>query len=498
MNIEKYLHELNSSLDSDSDSVAVILAAGHGKRIKSETSKMLHEIWGVPTVVRVAAAAEEGLATGNQIIVVGIKAVDVADVVGKNDHRIFVFQAEQNGTGDAVRIALNVHPGRDDHEQGDVYIFPGDMGLLSARAVRQFREDFLNNPCDMMVLTGLFEGDPAENYYGRIIRVPERDADGRESGEDTGKVIEIKEHKDILALDDDNSYYVDYKGRIYRFFKNELLDLREFNTGVYAFKTVAIKKHITRLKTDNVQGELYLTDLISLYNRNGLTVKAAPAKDNRSVLGFNVKSVLKEMDNYARAAVYEELKDMITIEDRDDFFIADEVVKKIVELDDRAAPLDIYIGKGAYIGKHVELSKGVRINNSAFLDGNILLAEGVRIQENVTLSTYANQILKIGKNTEIFKGDIVKGNLQIGEDCQVESGVNITGSDEWPTRIGARVTIKGTTYIFGCIVDGELVIERSVLKCKHVEKRMKSDGTIQNIRYVLPTPEGLDSISEIN
>jgi bifunctional UDP-N-acetylglucosamine pyrophosphorylase/glucosamine-1-phosphate N-acetyltransferase len=74
----------------------------------------------------------------------------------------------------------------------------------------------------------------------------------------------------------------------------------------------------------------------------------------------------------------------------------------------------------------------------------------------------------------------------------------MTGSDEFPTRIGNNVTITGRTYILGCIIEDDLWIEHSVLKFKRVEKRLRRDGSIQRIRYVIPAPEGLDSIVDVN
>ncbi|MFQ5707416.1 MAG: NTP transferase domain-containing protein [bacterium] len=489
------LQALSSEIDLQAQDVAIILAAGHGKRIKSETSKMLHEVWGVPTVVRVSEAVKQGLGSDNQIIVVGIKAVAVAEAVGHCPHRVFAYQAEQNGTGDAVRIALQNLPA--DSFSGNVFVFPGDMGLLTADVVASLKKHFMKNCCDMMVLTGVYEGDPANNTYGRILRVPETDVDCTSSGDDFEKVIEIREHKDILALEANETYRIQYKGRTYGFTREVLLNIPEFNTGVYAFKADQLRSHIDKLEADNVQRELYITDLISIFNQNQMTVKACQARDNRTVLGFNVKSVLKEMGNIARERVYDRLKDIITIQDKDDFFIAYEVVDQIVELDKKHAPLDIVIGKGAYIGKDVQMNKGVRIGNQAHLSGRIVLGKGVRIQENVHLSTYAHQEMKIGQNTEIYQSDIIKGSLEIGENCQIESSVNITGSDEFPTRIGNNVVIKGTSYIFGSIVEDDIWIEHSVLKCKFVERTVKKDGTVQPVRYVLPLPEGLDSIKDI-
>ena len=493
--IETHLENLSSDMDLTSDSLAIVLAAGHGKRIKSETSKMLHEIWGVPTVVRVANAAKGGLNSDNQIIVVGIKAKDVAETAGKEVHRRFAFQAEQNGTGHAVKIALEAIP--NGTYSGDIYIFPGDMGLLSVEAVQKFKDAYHNNPCDMMILTGVFAGAASDNYYGRVLRVPAEDLNGQSAGDDFGKVIEIKEQKDILALEPNETYRVKYKGRTYGFTKEELVNLREFNTGVYALKADKISVYIKKLSTDNVQGELYLTDLIRIFNENDLTVQASEAVDNRTVLGFNVKSVLKEMQRYARENVYEKLKDIITIADEDDFFIADEVVDQIIELDKKSGPLDISVGKGAWLDIGVQLNKGIKIGNHAKLSGCVLLGEGVRIHENVYVSAYSNQTLKVGRNSEIFTGDIIKGNLEIGENCRIESSVNMTGSDEFPTRVGNNVSIKGTSYVFGSTIEDDVWIEHSVLKCKHIIRVENADGTIQAIRYFLPKAEGLEMISDL-
>lgn len=489
------LQELSSPIDAQGLNVAMILAAGHGKRIKSEKSKMLHMIWGVPTVTRVANAAREGLETANQIIVVGIKALDVAQALGAAPHRVFVLQSEQRGTGDAVRVGLQSLI--TEHFNGAVYVFPGDMGLLNSRAIRDLRLDFERNVCDMMVLTADYQGKPEENYYGRIIRVPQKDAQGKSAGGDYDKVIAIMEHRDILALKPDQPHRITYNNRVYEFSREQLLNIPEFNTGVYAFKFSLLAKYIETLQTNNAQGELYITDLIAIFNQHGLSVKASRASDYSTVMGFNNKSVLKEMEKIARDKAYDRLKDIITIDDKDDFFIADEVIEQIIGMDIARAPLDVVVGKGVHIGPHVSLNKGVVIKSRATLEGNIELGENVVIHENVFLSTYPHQKLVVGRNSSIFQGNIIKGDLIIGENCQIESGVNMTGSDEYPTRIGNNVLIKGTSYIFGTIIDDDVWVERSVLKYKYVERLVRKDGTVQPVRWVLPLPEGLDSLHSL-
>ena len=99
--------------------------------------------------------------------------------------------------------------------------------------------------------------------------------------------------------------------------------------------------------------------------------------------------------------------------------------------------------------------------------------------------------------SEILQGDIVKGNTIIGKHTRIESSVNITGSDEFPTRIGDNVLIKGTSYVFGAIIESGCWIEHSVIIKQHVDCVRKKDGTIQKIKYFLPLPEGIDSLRPI-
>ena len=76
------------------------------------------------------------------------------------------------------------------------------------------------------------------------------------------------EHKDILALKDDKPFKTTYKGKEHSFTKTELLNNNEYNSGVFAFKYGKLREMIGELKNENVQGEIYLTDLISLFNEN--------------------------------------------------------------------------------------------------------------------------------------------------------------------------------------------------------------------------------------
>lgn len=492
--VRSLIKEYSSPFDYNKKETSIILAAGHGKRIKSQTSKMLHKIWEIPTVERVSMACEKGLNNSNVIIVVGIKADDVIKAVGKSESVSFAYQEFQNGTGHALQMALENIDAK--NYDGTVYVFPGDMGLINAETVKFFKDEFKKSNSDMMVLTGIFEGKIEDNYYGRIVRVPAKDLKGAKS-KDQGKVIEIIEYKDILNFDKKKPYLVKYNKKEYKFTREEMLANREFNSGVYAFKFKPLEELIMKIESNNVQKEIYLTDLIGLFNKNGYTVEAVSPPDQYVLMGFNNKSVLKEMDLLACKLVYEKLKDIITIDDPYDFFIADDVIEQIIEMDKQGTPLDIHIGKGVYIGKGVKLNYNISLHKNVFLDGNTHLGKNVIIKENAQISCFYGQELVIGNNVEIFSGDVIKGNIMIGDHTKIESGVRISGSDKLPTKIGSNVSIKGLTYIFGSQIDNNISVEHSILLRKKISKPEGVKADIFHVRFYIPEAEGKEAVKEL-
>ncbi|MBN2129939.1 MAG: NTP transferase domain-containing protein [Sedimentisphaerales bacterium] len=491
MSLTALLRDLSSPYHPSGKTLAVILAAGHGKRIKSEKSKMLHEIWGVPTVERVHRAMVKGLPRCISSVVVGVKAADVAGAIGRSKNTRYVWQKRQNGTGHAVQVALQ---GKIPNTVRHCYVLPGDMGLLNAAEVRSFHKAFLRSGCDMMVLTGIYEGDPSENYYGRIIRAKPVTRDGKRSRY-AGAVIEIKEHRDIQALKKD--YTVSYRDEAFTFSPDELLAIPEFNSGVYGFKMKPLLTHINRIDSDNTQGEIYLTDLIAMFNQDNLKVGARSASDATVILGFNNKSVLKEMDNIARQRTYELLKDVITFHDPDHFFLADQVVDQIVRLDKKGQPLDIVIGEGVHVGPKVKIGTGLKLGRNATVEGTVKFGRNVSVGEGSVLNTYPGQEIVLGDNVEIMVGDQLNGNITIAPNTRIEGGVRITGSDDHPVHIGSHVRIKGSTYLYGCIIEEGVHMEHCFIKQKRIRAVRCEDGSIQPVRFYRPMPEGMDSVVEM-
>jgi bifunctional UDP-N-acetylglucosamine pyrophosphorylase/glucosamine-1-phosphate N-acetyltransferase len=298
-------------------------------------------------------------------------------------------------------------------------------------------------------------------------------------------------------LNDKKPYVVKYNGKKYSFTKKELIENNEFNSGVYAFKYKKLAELISELSSDNAQKEKYITDLIALFNNKGYEVSASKPDRPYTVMGFNNKSVLKEMEAIARAQVYDQLKDIIEINDPDDFYISESVVNDILELDKIGTPLDIIVGKGAYIGKGVKLNYNITFKNDCYINGDVRFGKNVTVFQNVHLSCFPNQTLKIGNNVQILWGDIIKGNINIGDGSRIESSVNMTGSDEFPLRIGTNVLIKGTSYIFGSVIGDNVHIEHSVIIQKKVKSLKLNDGSVKPIRYYIPSPEGVEEIENI-
>ncbi len=472
--IQEYILEHSDKIDYSKNIVSVILAAGHGKRLKTESQKVLHKVWGISSVKRISESAKQGLACKNQIIVVGHKAIEVIDTIGKTKNTVFVYQAEQKGTGHALKTALDAIGNK---FKGSVFIFPGDMCLMDQDTIGRFGKCFESLNSDMMLATGIYKGTSELNYYGRILRATQDSQDH--------KIIDLIEHKDILKIANGQK-------------KEKLLQNNEFNSGMYAFKVSELIKHINEIGTDNVKKEIYLTDMVKIYNRLGLSVDGFKIENQDLIIAFNNKTVLKYMESVLRKKYYEQLKNIINIQDEEKFFIHEQVIKDIIKQDEEHGPLDISIGEDVYISSGVKLNKGVAIGRHTVLDGNIVLGKNSWIDKNVNISTYSDQTLKIGENSQILQGNIIKGNTTIGKNIRIESSVNITGSDEFPTRISDNCLIKGTSYIFGSIIEKDNWIEHSVLIKRRVCRTIRKDGSIRKIKYILPLPQGIDSLESLD
>ncbi|MFE7615924.1 bifunctional UDP-N-acetylglucosamine diphosphorylase/glucosamine-1-phosphate N-acetyltransferase GlmU [Streptomyces sp. NPDC057496] len=243
-------------MSSERPAAVVVLAAGEGTRMKSKTPKVLHEISGRSLVGHVVTASRE-LDPEHLVVVVGHGREQVTAHLAAVDDRLrTAHQAEQKGTGNAVRVGLDELGGAVD---GTVIVVCGDTPLLSGETLRALAA---THTADSNAVTVLTAEVPDSTGYGRIVRDP---ADGAVTG--------IVEHKDATDVQ---------------------REIREINSGVFAFDGRLLAEALGKLGTDNSQGEEYLTDVLSILRGAGHRVGASVAGDHREILGINNRVQLAE------------------------------------------------------------------------------------------------------------------------------------------------------------------------------------------------------------
>ena len=237
------------------DAVAVILAAGEGRRMKSDIPKVLHSVLGRPMVEYVLDAVRAA-GIRRVIVVVGHKADEVRSALAAQTDVEFALQAEQKGTGHAVRMCADLLGEHD----GPVLVLSGDTPLLRAESLVSLLDEM--NRCQAAAVIGTAETDANEGL-GRIVRDAE------------GAFLRIVEQKDTTP---------------------EEAAIREINTGCYAFDGRLLFEALAGVRADNRQQEYYLTDCPGILLAGGHTVVAHRGFDIAEAMGVNTPDQLAAVE----------------------------------------------------------------------------------------------------------------------------------------------------------------------------------------------------------
>jgi UDP-N-acetylglucosamine diphosphorylase/glucosamine-1-phosphate N-acetyltransferase len=224
----------------------IILAAGMGTRMKSDKAKVLHEITDRPMIIYVVEAARE-VAGVNVIVVIGHQSQKVRQCLSDTGDLIFAHQDKQLGTAHAVLCALPHIP---DHCE-EVVILCGDVPLIQSETIINLVEDHLDNARDISLLAVELDNPRG---YGRVVLDNNR------------AVTAIIEEADATA---------------------EQKTIRLINTGIYCINKGFLQEALPKIKSDNAQGELYLTDVMAIGYRDQKKIGVQIGTDYQQILGVN-------------------------------------------------------------------------------------------------------------------------------------------------------------------------------------------------------------------
>ncbi|MFJ1809845.1 MULTISPECIES: bifunctional UDP-N-acetylglucosamine diphosphorylase/glucosamine-1-phosphate N-acetyltransferase GlmU [unclassified Streptomyces] len=408
-------------MSANRPAAVVVLAAGEGTRMKSAIPKVLHEISGRSLVGHVLAAARE-LDPENLVVVVGHAREKVTAHLNEVDPQArTAVQEEQNGTGHAVRMGLEQLGGGVD---GTVVVVCGDTPLLTGATLAELAA---THHADGNAVTVLTAEVPDATGYGRIVR-----------DDASGAVTAIVEHKDASAA---------------------VLAIREINSGVFAFDGQLLADALKKVRTDNSQGEEYLTDVLGILREAGHRVGASVAADHREIAGINNRVQLSEArrilnDRLLTAAMLSGvtvIDPATTWVDVTVTFEQDAVVHPGTQLLGAT-----HLGEGAEVGPNSRLkdtvvgagarvintvSDGARIGADASVGPYAYLRPGTRLGAKGKIGTYVEtKNASIGEGTKIPHLSYV-GDATIGEFSNIGAAsvfVNYDGQDKHHTTIGSH------------------------------------------------------------
>ncbi|MEU9306681.1 bifunctional UDP-N-acetylglucosamine diphosphorylase/glucosamine-1-phosphate N-acetyltransferase GlmU [Streptomyces sp. NPDC048256] len=399
----------------------VVLAAGEGTRMKSAIPKVLHEISGRSLVGHVLAAARE-LDPENLVVVVGHAREKVTAHLAEVDAGVrTAVQEEQNGTGHAVRMGLEQLGGDID---GTVVVVCGDTPLLTGATLAELAA---THHADGNAVTVLTAEVPDATGYGRIVR------DGA-----SGTVTAIVEHKDA---------------------NDAVRAIREINSGVFAFDGPLLADALKKVRTDNSQGEEYLTDVLGILREAGHRVGASVAADHREIAGINNRVQLSEArrilnDRLLTAAMLSG----VTVVDPATTWIDVTVTfeRDAVVLPGTQLHGSTHLGEGAEVGpnsrlKDTQVGAGARVDNTVSDGARIgpdasvgpfaYLRPGTRLGAKGKIGTYVEtKNAAIGEGTKIPHLSYV-GDATIGEYTNIGAAsvfVNYDGQDKHHTTVGSH------------------------------------------------------------
>ena len=347
----------------------VIMAAGKGTRMKSSLPKVLHRLAGRSLLQHVLHTA--GTLQADRIITITGHGAEQVEAAVQAPHLTFVRQMPQLGTGHAVQQAVPAL-----HDDGTTLILNGDVPLIRAETARALVE-----ACGGQRLALLTIDLADATGYGRIIR-----------NKDDGGVLAIVEHKDATP---------------------EQRLIHEGYSGMMAAPTAALKRWVGQLSNNNVQGEYYLTDIVSMAVADGVPVVAAQPAAEVEVLGVNSPVQLAELERLHQRALAVQFMDAgVRLADPARFDVRGTLAcGSDVEIDVNCVfEGDVSLGDNVRIGancviRNARIAAGAVIHPFTHIDGEAL---GVKVGAGSLIGPFARLRPGADLGEEVHIGNFVE------------------------------------------------------------------------------------------
>ncbi len=410
----------------------VILAAGKGTRMYSDTPKVLHKIGGKALIAHVIQSAQDIDARAIHVVV-GFGGEQVKQQI-HGDNIKWAVQAEQLGTGHAVAQAL---PQID--QESIVLVLYGDVPLIRHETLRE-----LVKSCNADSLALLTVNSSNPSGLGRIIR------------NDQQQAVAIVEEKDASSSQK---------------------QIKETNSGILAAPAKRLAQWLTALSPKNAQGEYYLTDIIAMAVEDNCTVETLTLDDELEVLGVNNKVQLAQLErHYQRRKSAELLRSGVTLFDPSRIDIRGHLeCGKDVEID-----INTIFEGTVSLGNNVRIGPNVVIKDSVIGDNTQVFANS-HIEESTVANscsigpfarlragTHLNNSSKIGNFVETKKANIGKGSKVnhlsyvgdaiVGENVNIGAGTifcNYDGVNKFQTRVHDSVFIGSNSALVAPVQIGK-------------------------------------------
>lgn len=378
--------------------VAIVLAAGKSTRMKSNLSKVLHPVAGLPLVIHPLKALKELKVHRTVLVIADGKKNEFESILGDSFKVEYVVQKEALGTGHAVMVTDKALKG----QRGYALILAGDVPLIKSESLKSLFERVQASGAVCGLITTTLED---AGHYGRIVR------------DTKGDVIGIVEAKDA---------------------DGEELLIDEINTGIFCVELPWLFEAIKSLKPQNKQKEYYLTDIVKYAVDKGAKVIGHCIRDDREFLGVNTRAELAEVNQIMRKRINDRLMiEGVSIVDPSNTYIDSEVR---IGRDTTIYPNTFIKGKTT-IGQNCTIENGVVIKDAVIASDVLIkpysVIEDSEVRAKVQMGPFSrlrpgavlDEGARVGNFVEIKKSFIGKGSkanhLTYIGDAEIGRGVNV-------------------------------------------------------------------------